>query len=70
MWSAIWPYLAAIIPTIVVAYLFYLIMKAILESDRRERAAVAKWEAEQERLRIQQGEPADGEGPRSGSGVS
>lgn len=53
MWSAVWPYLAAIIPTVVVAFLFYLIMKAILESDRRERAAVKKWEEEQEQLRSQ-----------------
>lgn len=51
MWNAVWPYLAAIIPTLVVAFLFYLIMKAILESDRRERAAVKKWEDEQDQLR-------------------
>ena len=37
MWDSIWPYLAAILPTIVVAVLFYFLMKSILEGDRRER---------------------------------
>ncbi|HQF02424.1 MAG TPA: lysyl-tRNA synthetase [Phycicoccus sp.] len=46
-WNAVWPYLAAIIPTIFVAILFYFLIKAIIESDRRERLAQSKWEAEQ-----------------------
>lgn len=46
MWSSIWPYLAALLPTICVATLFYLLMKNILEADRRERLAQAKWERE------------------------
>jgi len=45
-WSDIWPYLAAILPTIGVAFLFYFIVKAIVEGDRRERLAQSKWEAE------------------------
>ncbi|HYN30780.1 MAG TPA: lysyl-tRNA synthetase [Dermatophilaceae bacterium] len=49
MWDTIWPYLAAIIPTICVATLFYFLMKGILEGDRRERLAQSKWEAEQDR---------------------
>lgn len=44
MWSTIWPYLAAILPTIIVAILFYFLMKTILEGDRRERLAQSQWE--------------------------
>ncbi|MEO7269369.1 MAG: lysyl-tRNA synthetase [Knoellia sp.] len=47
MWDAIWPYLAAILPTIIVAILFYFLMKSILEGDRRERLAQSQWEKEQ-----------------------
>ena len=46
MWDAIWPYLAAILPTIIVAVLFYFLMKSILEGDRRERLAQSQWEKE------------------------
>ena len=49
MWASIWPYLAAILPTIVVAVIFYFLMKNILEGDRRERLAQSKWEAEHDR---------------------
>lgn len=44
MWDSIWPYLAAILPTIIVAVLFYFLMKTILEGDRRERLAQSQWE--------------------------
>ena len=47
MWDTIWPYLAAILPTVIVAVLFYYLMKNILEGDRRERLAQSQWEAEQ-----------------------
>ncbi len=40
------PYILALAPTIGLATLFYFIMKAIVEGDRRERIAQAKWEAE------------------------
>ena len=33
------PYVAALLPTIGVAFLFYYVMKYILEGDRRERLA-------------------------------
>ncbi len=49
MWDSIWPYLTAILPTIVVATIFYFLMKAILQGDHRERVAQAQWEAEQDR---------------------
>ncbi len=37
-------YLAALLPTIGMLYLFWVIMKHILEGDRRERAAQREWE--------------------------
>lgn len=48
--SGIWPYVAALIPSAGVAFLFYVVMKNVLESDRRERLAHSQWEAEQDRL--------------------
>jgi hypothetical protein len=47
--DAVWPYLAAILPTILVAILFYFLIKSMLEGDRRERLAQRKFEAEQDR---------------------
>ncbi len=49
--DAVWPYLAAIIPTIVVATIFYFLIKGMIEGDRRERLAQSKFEAEQDRRR-------------------
>ena len=43
------PYVLAVVPTIGVATLFYFVIKTILEGDRRERIAQAKWEAEHDR---------------------
>ncbi len=43
------PYVLAIVPTVGVAALFYFVIKTILEGDRRERLAQAKWEAEHDR---------------------
>jgi hypothetical protein len=37
---------AALLPTICVAILFYFLIKAIIEGDRRERLAQNKWDAE------------------------
>ena len=51
MWDSIWPYLAAILPTIVVAVLFYFLMKSILEGDRRERLAQKRFEIEEDTRR-------------------
>ncbi len=39
-----WPYIATLLPSIGVLYLFYVILKHILEGDRRERIAQAQWE--------------------------
>ena len=49
--DAVWPYLAAILPTILVAILFYFLIKSMLEGDRRERIAQRRFEAEQDRER-------------------
>lgn len=46
--SDVWPYLAAILPTILVSIFFYFIVKSMLEGDRRERIAQKKFEAEQD----------------------
>jgi len=40
--------LGALLPSAGVAFLFYLIIKAMLEGDRRERLAHSQWEAAQE----------------------
>lgn len=42
--EALAPYLMALLPTIGVGALFYFVMKAIIEADRRERVAQATWE--------------------------
>ncbi len=49
--SSVWPYLAAIIPTILVATLFYFLVKSMIEGDRRERIAQAAFEREQDARR-------------------
>jgi hypothetical protein len=40
------PYVLALVPTIGMGTLFYFVIKSILEGDRRERIAHAKWEKE------------------------
>ena len=42
--------LGALLPSAGVAFLFYVVIKAMLEGDRSERLAHSKWEADQERL--------------------
>ena len=46
--SGIWPYVAALLPTILVAIFFYFIIKSMLEGDRRERLAQKQFEAQQD----------------------
>jgi hypothetical protein len=55
--DALWPYLTAIIPTIVVATIFYFLMKGMIEGDRRERLAQRQFEAEQDRRRAAERQP-------------
>jgi hypothetical protein len=42
------PYVLALVPTIGMATLFYFVIKGILEGDRRERLAQARWDKEHE----------------------
>lgn len=46
--DAVMPYVLALVPTLGVGALFWVVMKNVLEGDRRERIAQAKWEAERE----------------------
>lgn len=49
----------AVIPTLCVGLLFWFVMRAILRSDRTERAAQAKYEAEADALLLQRAEHED-----------
>ena len=53
-----WPYAAALLPTIGVAFLFYWIIRYMIEADRSERKALAKWNAEQKAARDEDGSTA------------
>jgi hypothetical protein len=44
--DSVMPYVLALVPTIGMGTLFYFVIKSILEGDRRERIAHAKWEKE------------------------
>jgi len=53
--------LLALIPSVGVLFLFVIVLKAMLEGDRRERAAQARLEREQdERLRRSSGTDSSG----------
>ena len=41
----VWPYIAALIPSAGVGFLFYLVIKNMIEGDRKERLAHSQWEA-------------------------
>lgn len=45
MWDALYPYVAALLPTIGISFLFYMVVRHLMEADRRERRAQAQWEA-------------------------
>ncbi|MGO4598972.1 hypothetical protein [Terrabacter sp. 2RAF25] len=47
--ESVLPYVLAIVPTIGMGTLFYFVIKSILEGDRRERLAQARWEAAHDR---------------------
>lgn len=44
--DAVWPYIATLIPSIGLLFLLYVILKHMMEGDRRERIAHAQWERE------------------------
>lgn len=43
-----WPYIETLIPSIGLLYLLYVILKHMMEADRRERIAHAQWERSEE----------------------
>jgi hypothetical protein len=45
--SGIWPYVAALIPSAGVGVLFWLVIKNMMEGDRKERLAHSQWDAAQ-----------------------
>ena len=51
-----WPYIETLIPSIGLLFLLYVILKHMVEGDRRERIAHAQWEREQDRLAEQDAE--------------
>ncbi|HWC24906.1 MAG TPA: hypothetical protein VG502_21615 [Flexivirga sp.] len=42
--DGVWPYIETLIPSIGLLYLLYVILKHMMEADRRERIAHAQWE--------------------------
>jgi threonine/homoserine/homoserine lactone efflux protein len=59
--ESVMPYVLAIVPTVGVGVLFYFVIKSILEGDRRERLAQARWEAEHDRRATAAGTSSDGD---------
>ncbi|MHB1489955.1 MAG: hypothetical protein ACYCTH_05590 [Cellulomonas sp.] len=49
--------LAALVPSIGVGFLFYLAIRALVNADRTERAALAKLDAEERASTTQSGRP-------------
>ncbi|WP_392543688.1 hypothetical protein [Oryzobacter telluris] len=49
--AAVWPYLTAILPTILVSILFYFLIRSMIEGDRRERLAQRQFEAAEDARR-------------------
>lgn len=46
--SQIWPYIQALIPSAGLLYLGYVVVKSMVEGDRRERLAQEQWEKEKQ----------------------
>ena len=44
--SGVWPYVAALIPSVGVGFLFWLVIKNMIEGDRKERLAHSQWDAQ------------------------
>lgn len=47
--DSLWKIFIALAPTVGVLFIFYHVIKGVLEGDRRERIAHAQWEREQDR---------------------
>ena len=59
--SGIWPYIAAIIPSAGVGFLFWVVIKNMIEGDRKERLAHSQWDREHEKAQLP--EKAEGNSP-------
>lgn len=44
--ESVWTYIAALLPSAGLLFMLYLVVKYILEGDRRERMAQAEWDRE------------------------
>lgn len=64
-WDSAWPIIAALLPSAGLGYLFYVVMKHVIEADRRERAAEREWDQRRDQQSAYGSTPPDG-GP-SGS---
>ena len=49
--SSLWPYVAALIPSTGIGILFWLVIKNMIEGDRKERLAHSQWERAHEQPR-------------------
>lgn len=54
-WDTLWPVIAALLPSAGLLYLFIVLMKHIIEGDRRERAAQREWETRLDKEREDSG---------------
>ena len=69
--DAVWPYLTAILPTILVSILFYFLIRSMIEGDRRERLAQRQFEAAEDARRASgASSPERSEDDASGTGTA
>lgn len=54
------PYVIALVPSVGVGILFWIVIKNMIEGDRKERLAHSQWEAEQKRI-AEEATPAEEE---------
>lgn len=52
-----WAIVIAILPSVGVGFLFYKVIRTIVESDRNERLAHSRWEAEQDARELKYSAP-------------
>ena len=65
MWDAIYPYVARSFAHHRLGYLFYFVIKYMIEGDRSERLAHSQWEAERARQKAVTRELADQDAERN-----
>jgi hypothetical protein len=61
--NGLWPYVAALIPSVGVGILFWIVIKNMIEADRKERLAHSQWEAEHQKNAVEQ--EKDGSEPQN-----